>query len=75
MSEMIEKAANELRSKLDELRFDERTLPTIVRIVIEAIKTPSADMLIAGRHGLDRSAMYDRDALLVWQDMINEMLK
>lgn len=74
MSEMVERIGRVL-AKNEGYAYDPWPYDGRARDALKALREPNADMLIAGRHGLDRKAMYDRDALLVWQDMIDEALK
>lgn len=77
MSEMVERVAIDVRAKLDAMAFHDRTVPAIVRLVIEAMQEPTEGMLKIGDtadngddHNLGRWA-----ATELWKSWIDEALK
>ena len=74
MSEMVERVA---KAMVDEdgdytVRDHHRRR---ARAAIAAMREPTQRMLEVGRRGPNREYMWDHDALVAWQDMVDEALK
>lgn len=64
---MIDRVTADVKIKIDSLPFLERTLPAIVRLIIEAMREPPKGFEKIVYHG-----DYGDD---VWRDSIDEVLK
>lgn len=60
---------------LDVVMWSDGPLEELISAILLAMRSPTEIMLLYGRRGKSLDIPYDRDALLVWQDMIDEALK
>lgn len=68
MSEMIERVALEIQAA----GYNPATAMGIARIAIEAMREPTAEMIIAGQRS---HRAIDFSSLVVWRAMIDRVLK